>query len=70
MIEVEKISNQFPNSLIWNKYVMNVNMKQIKCNSGNVTNNASVNYDCAFNQVLFIFITLLQKKPLLKFYVR
>ncbi len=50
MIEVETLFNQFPNSLIWKKYVMNVNITQIKCNLGNVTNDNSLIYDCPFDQ--------------------
>ncbi len=69
MIEVETLFNKFPNSLIWKKYVMNVNMTQIKCNPENVTNNASVIYDCAFDQFQNMegFITTAVDKNLVSF---
>jgi hypothetical protein len=51
MIGVEALFTQFPNSLIWNKYLMNVNMTQIECNPGNVTNNKGFIYDCVFDQL-------------------
>jgi hypothetical protein len=50
VIEVETLFPQFPISLIWKKYVMNVNITKIECNSRNVTNNESVIYDCPFDQ--------------------
>ena len=50
MIEVETLFNQFPYSLFWKKYMIKANMTQIECNPGNVTNNESSIYNCAFDQ--------------------
>ncbi len=50
MIKVETLFKQFPISLIWQKYVTNVNMTDIKCNPENLINNESVIYDCTFDQ--------------------
>ncbi len=50
IIGFERLFTQFPTSLIWKKYEMNVNMTQIECNPRNVTSNESIIYECEFDQ--------------------
>jgi len=51
IFEMESLFPRFPSSLLWKKYLMNVNITQIECNPGNVTNNKGFIHDCVFDQL-------------------